>query len=249
MPPAVEIHSVVKSFAHHASRELLKTRLDRWFRRRHVERFYALRDVSLTVAPGECVALVGANGAGKSTLLSLVAGISFPDSGSIVTRGNVAALLELGAGFHPDLTGRENALLNASLLGLGRAETHAKYPSIEDFAELGEFVDEPLRTYSTGMIMRLAFAVAIHVDPEILIIDEAFAVGDQRFQTKCIDRILNLRAAGKTLLCVSHSRAILERLCSRALWLDHGRPVLEGNIQEVMDAYENGGREKPAATR
>lgn len=247
--PSVEIRDVTKSFSHHSTRALLKSRIAGWFRRPQGGRFYALRNVSCAVEAGQSLAIVGPNGAGKSTLLTLAAGISFPDRGTIVTRGSIAALLELGSGFHPDLTGRENVRLNASLLGLTRRETMARFDSIVEFSELGEFIDEPLRTYSTGMVMRLAFAVAVNVDPDILIIDEAFAVGDRQFQAKCIRKILDFRDAGKTLLCVSHSAAVLEQLCDRALWLERGETVMSGDLREVLDAYHSSAQERARAVK
>ncbi len=248
LKPSIEINGVSKWFSHHTGRALLTSHVAGWFGRRRTERFYALRNVSCVVEPGEGLAIVGSNGAGKSTLLTLVAGISFPNVGRILTRGSIAALLELGSGFHPDLTGRENVLLNSSLLGLTRRQTLAQFDGIVDFSELAEFIDEPLRTYSTGMVMRLAFAVAVNVDPEILIIDEAFAVGDQKFQAKCIRRIMEFKHAGKTLLCVSHSNAMLEQLCERALWLERGECLMEGRIRDVVEAYAgNGARQADLA--
>jgi ABC-type polysaccharide/polyol phosphate transport system ATPase subunit len=156
----------------------------------------------------------------------------------VAVNGHVAGLLELGSGFHPDLTGAENVRLNAALLGTTRKKMETVYAEVVDFAELSEFMAEPLRTYSTGMIMRLAFAVAISVDPDILLIDEVLAVGDQAFQAKCFERILQFRDAGKTILCVSHASGLVQRLCTRAIWLDHGDLMLDGPIAEVCDAYE-----------
>jgi ABC-type polysaccharide/polyol phosphate transport system ATPase subunit len=184
------------------------------------------------------MAIVGANGAGKSTLLSLVARLAFPDAGTIEVRGRVAALLELGSGFHPDLTGAENVRLNAALLGIRRERMNDVYEAIVDFAEMADFMDEPLRTYSAGMTMRLAFSVAVHMDPDILLIDEVLAVGDQAFQAKCFDRILDFRRRGKTILCVSHVPGLLRQLCNRAIWLDHGELMLNGSAGEVLEAYE-----------
>jgi ABC-type polysaccharide/polyol phosphate transport system ATPase subunit len=185
------------------------------------------------------------NGAGKSTLLSLVAGLVPPDRGTVNVAGRVVALLELGSGFHPDLTGIENVRLNAALLGLNRKRTDELLPEIIDFAELADFIDEPLRTYSTGMSMRLAFAVAVNVDPDVLLIDEVLAVGDQAFQTKCFDKILDFRRKGKTILCVSHAFGMVQQLCSRALWLDHGDLMLDGPLGEVTDAYTGRLRSNP----
>jgi len=169
-------------------------------------------------------------------LLGLVAGVSQPDEGTVTVNGQVTALLELGSGFHLDLTGRENVRLNAALLGLSRRQTAEAFERIVDFSGIREFIDEPLRTYSTGMVMRLAFSVAIHKDPDILLIDEILAVGDAAFQAKCIEKVHEFRNAGKTLLCVSHSNMI-RQLCDRAIWLDHGELVLSGAIGDVLEAY------------
>jgi len=187
--------------------------------------------------PGESVAVIGGNGAGKSTLLSLVAGLVPPDLGTVNVRGRIAALLELGSGFHPDLTGAENIRLNAALLGISRKRMKEVFGEIVEFSELADFINEPLRTYSTGMAMRLAFAVAVNVDPDILLIDEVIAVGDQNFQAKCFKKVLDFRQQGKTILCVSHAAGIVQQLCSRAIWLDHGDLVLDGPIASVADAY------------
>jgi ABC-type polysaccharide/polyol phosphate transport system ATPase subunit len=205
--------------------------------RPHPEPFFALRNVSFSMRAGEGLAVIGANGAGKSTLLSMVAGLVLPDRGSVRVNGRVAALLELGAGFHPDLTGTENVHLNAALLGIGRARMNAIFDEIVDFSELGDFMDEPIRTLSAGMVMRLAFAVAVNVDPDILLIDEVLAVGDSAFQVKCFDKILDFRRRGKSILCVSHVPALLQQLCDRAIWIDHGDVMLEGPVGEVADAY------------
>jgi len=237
-PAAVEFRGVSKYFYRHAGRALLRKHVESWFRPGAKERFYALRDISFRIRPGESVALIGTNGAGKSTLLSLVAGLAEPDGGTIAVEGRVGALLQLGAGFHPDLTGVENVVLNAALLGLTRRRTAELFESIVEFAGVGEFIDEPLRTYSSGMMMRLAFSVAVHMDPEILIVDEVLAVGDHAFQAKCAERVMEFKHAGKTLLCVSHASGAVEKLCERALWLDHGELVMDGPFSEVVDAYE-----------
>jgi ABC-type polysaccharide/polyol phosphate transport system ATPase subunit len=185
------------------------------------------------------VGVIGHNGAGKSTLLNLITGLCQPDRGSVEVDGRIAALLELGAGFHPDLTGAENVHVNAALLGLSRREMREKYQAMVEFAEIGDFIDEPLRTYSSGMVMRLAFSVAITVDPDILIIDEVLGVGDMAFQTKCFERIMQFRRAGKTILCVSHSSEALKDMCTRAVWLDHGRLVDDGPLDRVLSAYRS----------
>ena len=187
------------------------------------DRFYALRDVSFTVEPGQGVGILGRNGSGKSTLLNLISGAGIPDSGTIKVNGRMAALLELGSGFHPDLTGRENLSLNAALIGLTRAETERFRDAIIEFSELKDFIDEPLRTYSSGMVVRLAFSVSIQVQCEVLVVDEILAVGDQAFQAKCLDLIRSRQRSGMTLLMVSHAPALIQQFCSKALWLDQGR--------------------------
>jgi len=241
----IEFAGVSKSFRHGAGARLLRGHIQQWMRgARNGGRFFALRDVSFRLEAGESMAVVGRNGAGKSTLLSLVAGLARPDSGRVSVEGRVAALLELGSGFHPDLTGLENLSLNASLLGLSRRRTEEVSAAIAAFADIGDFLREPLRTYSTGMLMRLAFAIAVHVDPDILIIDEVLAVGDQAFQAKCFERIRQFKTEGKTLLFVSHATTLVREICSRGLWLEHGRVVMDGAAGDVLEAY--GGPAEPA---
>lgn len=232
----IEFHNVSKTFHRHAGQMLLRNHLSRFFNKQKEDPFFALKHVSFAVEQGESLAVIGSNGAGKSTLLGLVAGISQPDEGAVTVDGQVTALLELGSGFHPDLTGRENVQLNAALLGMSRRQTAAAFEHIVEFSGIREFIDEPLRTYSTGMVMRLAFSVAINRDPEILLIDEVLAVGDAAFQAKCIDKIHEFREAGKTLLCVSHT-PMIGKLCDRAIWLDHGELILSGAVTDVMEAY------------
>lgn len=202
---------------------------------------WALKDVSFEVRQGEILGLVGANGAGKSTVLKLLSKVTYPTSGHIVVNGRVSALIELGAGFHPDLTGRENVYLSGSILGLTRREIDRRMESIIDFAELSRFMDTPVKRYSSGMYVRLGFAVAVHVDPEILLIDEVLAVGDAKFQDKCIKKIDDFRRRGKTMIIVSHSRYLLDRLCDRAILLHRGQIVAQGSVGEVMDRYYSGG--------
>lgn len=199
--------------------------------------FWALRQVSFQVGPGESVGLVGPNGAGKSTLLRLVCGLGRPTGGRAQVWGRVAALLELGVGFHPYLTGRENLLVSAVVSGMRRREALALYDQIVAFAEIEDFIDQPLRTYSSGMQLRLAFSVAVHVDPEVLIVDEALAVGDAHFQHKCLERIEAFRRAGKTLLLVSHDLELIRRFTSRAIWLEAGQVRLDGDSETVTEAY------------
>ena len=199
--------------------------------------FFAIRDLSLKVRKGESVGIIGRNGSGKSTLLQIIAGTLQPTVGSVKVTGRVAALLELGSGFNPDFTGKENVYLNAAVLGLSRPEIEARYEAIAAFAEIGEFIDEPVRTYSSGMVVRLAFAVAAHVDPDILIVDEALSVGDARFQLKCARAIDRFIAQGVTLLFVSHDSSMVKRLCQRAILLEHGGVVYAGKPNDVVNLY------------
>lgn len=235
---AIEFAGVSKFFYRHAGRVLLRNYVEGLLRGDHKERFYALKDVSFRLEQGESLALVGSNGAGKSTLLSLVAGLVEPDAGRVVVNGRVGALLQLGAGFHPDLTGVENIRLNAALLGLGQKRTRELFGEIAEFSGIGDFVNEPLRTYSSGMIMRLAFSVAVHLDPDILIIDEVLAVGDAAFQVKCMEKLESHKRSGKSLLFVTHAAGSVQRLCDRAIWLDHGKLMADGPVARVVDAYE-----------
>ena len=236
----IEIQNVTKHFPHSAERMLLRGYLTRLLKGVRAQPFVALRDVSFSVERGESLAIVGHNGAGKSTLLSLVAGVAQPTSGSVKVDGRIAALLDLGSGFHPDLTGAENLLLNASLMGMNRKEAESKFEAILEFSGLREFIREPLRTYSTGMVMRLAFSVVMHTEPQIVILDEVLAVGDAEFQAKCRGALERMRNEGRTLLFVSHAAAEVRRMCDRAVWLDHGRLMMEGAAGEVIDAYEKG---------
>src|SRR5438132_4374403 len=192
---AIQFQRVSKIFHRHTGPKLMRHHFRDWFRRNPEHDFYALRDVSFRIAEGESVAIVGRNGAGKSTLLSVVCGLATPEKGRVEVKGRIAALMELGSGFHPDLTGEENVYLNASLLGLTRARTNQLFDSIVDFSGIGEFIQEPLRTYSNGMIARLAFSVALNLEPAILIVDEVLAVGDQAFQEKCFEKIGEFRKA------------------------------------------------------
>jgi lipopolysaccharide transport system ATP-binding protein len=208
--------------------------------------FWALRDVSFRVEAGESVAVIGDNGAGKSTLLRLLCGLGRPTSGSTRVLGRVTALLELGAGFHRLLSGRENLYVSAIVSGMRRREVEARFDQIVDFAEVRPFIDEPLRTYSSAMQMRLAFSVAVHVDPSVLIVDEALAVGDLHFQAKCIERIEEFRRRGKTLLLVSHDMDLVRRFSHRAIHLEHGRVAADGPADRVTAAYEASGAHGPA---
>jgi len=235
--PALSFHKVSKHFHRHAGQMLLRDRVSRIFRRSRDEVFYALRDVSFSVEHGDSLAVIGGNGAGKSTLLNIATGLCKPSSGVVSVKGRVAALLELGAGFHPDLTGAENVRVNAALLGLNRTEMRKRFEAMVAFADIGDFIHEPLRTYSTGMGMRLAFSVAVNVDPDILVIDEVLGVGDQAFFAKCLERIHQFRREGKTILCVSHSLQTLETLCNQAIWLDRGVLVAAGPVGRIIRDY------------
>src|SRR2546427_3237954 len=206
-------------------------------RRRFHEPFWAVRDVDVQVERGCCLGIIGENGSGKSTLLRMIAGVIRPSSGNLAVGGRVSALLELGAGFNPLFTGRENIFLYAAILGFTDAQTRERIPSIEKFAEIGDFVDRPVKTYSSGMFVRLAFAVAIHMDPDVLIVDEALSVGDIFFQQRCIRRIQLLKQQGVTIVFVSHDLGAVRSLADRTIWMDHGKIVLEGDTDDVVSKY------------
>lgn len=210
--------------------------------------FHSLDDISFAVPVGESLGIIGDNGAGKSTILKIIAGTLSPSAGEINIRGRVAALLELGSGFHFEFTGRQNIWMNAALMGLGKSEIAAREEAIIDFSELGDFIDRPIKTYSSGMVMRLAFSIATSVDPDILIIDEALSVGDHYFQKKSIDRMLDFKKRNKTILFCSHATFLVDQLCDRALWFDHGTIKKRGKTTHVTAAYENYSRGKTEAS-
>jgi lipopolysaccharide transport system ATP-binding protein len=201
---------------------------------------WALKDVSFTVKEGEAVGIIGRNGAGKSTLLKVLSRITYPTSGSVMARGHIASLLEVGTGFHEELTGRENIYLNGSILGMSRKQIEAQYDSIVAFSGIERFIDTPIKRYSSGMRVRLGFAVAAHLEPEILLVDEVLAVGDGDFQKKCLRAMDNLRSGGRTVLFVSHNLVAVENLCSRAIWIDNGQLRQDGPAREVIEAYMSG---------
>src|ERR1700674_1817931 len=235
--PAVQVEQLTKIYRVYSSPwDRLREALLR--RPRHRE-FRALEGLSFSLPKGEGLAIIGENGAGKSTLLKLLAGIGVPTSGVLRVRGKVASILELGSGFHPEFTGRQNIVLNAAMLGLSEQELQQKLPSIVAWSELGDFIDQPVKVYSTGMAMRLGFSIAIQVEPDVLIIDEALSVGDGYFQKKCMDRLLQFVGAGGTLLFCSHAMYYVSAFCQRALWLRHGRAVALGPAPEVVRDYEN----------
>src|SRR5438552_5956676 len=199
--------------------------------------FWALRDVSFDIRPGETFCIVGENGSGKSTLLQMIAGILLPTSGTVSVTGRVSALLELGSGFNPEFSGRDNVYLNGSIIGLSTKQIEQRFHDIEEFAEIGDFIDQPVKTYSSGMAVRLAFAVAINVDPEILLVDEALAVGDIYFRQRCMRKVHELRQRGVTILFVSHAVSDVKAIGDRALWLDHGRVKEAGDPDKVVAKY------------
>lgn len=205
--------------------------------RKPVGHFWALREVSFSVARGQMLGVIGKNGSGKSTLLRLIGGVGRPDEGTVKINGRIGALLELGTGFHPDLTGRENIFLQGVISGLNRREVRQRFDEIVAFAEIEDFIDNPVRTYSSGMRMRLAFAVAVHTDPEILLIDEVLAVGDLGFRRKCLDRIAKFRKEGKTIILVSHDTSQIKLLCDEALWLEAGQVAAHGKTEKVIRSY------------
>ena len=206
-------------------------------RRQYFREFWALRDVNFNVMPGEVMGIVGRNGSGKSTLLQLVCGTLTPTQGEVRVEGRIAALLELGAGFNPEFTGRENVFMSAALMGMGKEEVEARFDEIAAFADIGDFIEQPVKTYSSGMYVRLAFAVAVNIDPDILVIDEALSVGDGEFSRKSFDRIMKFKKEGKTILFCSHALYQVEALCSRAIWVADGRVRMDGQPAKVVAAY------------
>ena len=242
-PVVVEAVNVSKKFRLvHERNHSLKATILRG-RRVVAEDFWALRDVSLDVREGETFGLIGENGSGKSTMLKVLTRILTPNEGSVSVKGKVSALLELGAGFHPELSGRENVCLNGAILGLSQNELKKRFDQIVDFAGIGPFIDEPVKNYSSGMYVRLGFSVAINVDPDVLFVDEVLAVGDQNFQRKCTDKFNELRSMGKTIVLVSHGLSDVERICDRVAWFSHGHLMQVGDPRDVVMAYTDTARE------
>jgi ABC-2 type transport system ATP-binding protein len=236
MPVAIEVQRVNKQFVLRHTRSLKEAVV--WLlngRKGDIsKKFHALHDVDLEVRQGETVALLGLNGSGKSTLLKHISGVMLPDTGTVRTRGKVAGLIEVGAGFHHDLSGRDNVYLNGAILGMTEAQINDQFDSIVEFAEIGEFIDTEVRFYSSGMYLRLAFSVAVHTDPEVFLVDEILAVGDEPFQRKCLGKLRELSEAGKTLVVVSHDLDLVSRICDRGVVLLHGTVVFDGPIQDAV---------------
>ncbi|MBR3199002.1 MAG: ABC transporter ATP-binding protein [Bacilli bacterium] len=233
----IEVKNISKDFVIYGDKaNTLKEKVIR-FRNNKKEVFHVLKNINLKINKGETVALIGVNGSGKSTLLKLISKIIYPSKGNISVNGKLTSLLELGAGFHQDFSGRENIYFNASIFGLSKKEIDSRVDDIIEFSELGDFIDAPVRTYSSGMYMRLAFSVAINVDAEILLIDEILAVGDQRFQDKCLNKMLELKNQGKTMVFVSHSAESVKFLCDRAVWLSEGKIKMDGETEHVLEEY------------
>ena len=234
---AIDVNHVTKTFKLYSDKpQTLKERLVRGWKNKIEERT-VLKDINIEINKGETVALIGVNGSGKSTLLKLMTKIIYPNKGTLKTYGKLTSLLELGAGFHPDFTGRENIYFNAAIFGLTKKEIDDRLESIIEFSELGDFIDSPVRTYSSGMYMRLAFSVAINVDAEILLIDEILAVGDQHFQDKCFAKLEELAKSNMTIVIVSHSLDSIKKLCNRAIWINEGKVAMDGKCSDVISEY------------
>ena len=245
---AIELDNVSVRFRLPVERvSTLQETVIRWLQRRmRYADLWALRDLSLCVEQGEIVGIIGRNGAGKSTLLRVIAGVIKPTAGTVLTNGRLVPLIDLSAGFDMELTGRENIFLNGALFGLSKGQMDGKVESIIDFAELPAFIDAPMRTYSSGMIVRLGFAIVAQMEADVLLVDEVLAVGDERFQQKCAERFQRFREDGVTIVLVSHSMALIQSLCSRAIWLEQGSVAGEGPARQVVDEYLTGVARQPA---
>jgi ABC-2 type transport system ATP-binding protein len=233
-PPSIVVHDVRKDFKLRHTHSIKETFVAAMRRKPLTTDFHALDGVSFEIAEGEAVALLGFNGSGKSTMLKLISGVLRPDAGDVRTRGRVAGLIEVGAGFHPDLSGRENIYLNAAILGMSRKETESRFADIVAFSEIEQFIDTEVKHYSSGMFLRLAFSVAIHTEVDVLLIDEILSVGDEPFQKKCLTRIRELHAEGKTLVVVSHDLDMVSTLCSRGILLRNGALAFDGDSKEAV---------------
>lgn len=238
--PRIIIEGVNKTFTLRHTHSFKETFIARLRKKKTTTNFTALDEIGFTVAEGESVALLGYNGSGKSTLLKLISGVMRPDQGRILTRGRVAGLIEVGAGFHPDLSGRENVYLNAAILGMNRVEIDRRFDDIVDFSEIGAFIDTEVKHYSSGMFVRLAFSVAIHTELDILLVDEVLAVGDAPFQEKCKQKIMELTRQGKTMLVVSHDVDMVTQVCDRGILLRDGKVCFDGNVLEAVESMQSG---------
>lgn len=236
MSTAIEVENVTKQFVLRHTRSIKEAFV--WLVKGRKgdlsKKFHALSEVTLTIEEGEAVALLGLNGSGKSTLLKHISGVMLPDSGRVRTRGRVAGLIEVGAGFHPDLSGRDNVFLNGAILGMTEAQIRDRFDSIVEFSEIGQFIDTEVKFYSSGMYLRLAFSVAVHTNPEVFLVDEILAVGDEPFQKKCISKIKELAAAGKTLVVVSHDLDLVAQICDRGIVLERGKVRFDGPVNEAV---------------
>lgn len=241
MTNAIEVSDISKQFVLRHTRSIKEAVV--WLAKGRKgdlsEKFHALKNVTVEIQTGETVALLGLNGSGKSTLLKHISGVMLPDSGSVHTRGRVAGLIEVGAGFHPDLSGRDNVYLNGAILGMSEQQVNERFDEIVEFSEIGQFIDTEVKFYSSGMYLRLAFSVAVHTDPEVFLIDEILAVGDEPFQRKCIDKIQELARNGKTLVVVSHDLDLVSRICARGVVLEHGHVLFDGNIDSAVEFLRN----------
>ncbi len=241
MTNAIEVSGISKEFVLRHTRSIKEAVV--WLAKGRKgdmsQKFHALKNVSLDVKSGETVALLGLNGSGKSTLLKHISGVMLPDSGTVRTRGRVAGLIEVGAGFHPDLSGRDNVYLNGAILGMTEQQIKDRFDDIVEFSDIGQFIDTEVKFYSSGMYLRLAFSVAVHTDPEVFLIDEILAVGDEPFQRKCIGKIQELARNGKTLVVVSHDLDLVSRICARGVVLEHGHVLFDGNIDSAVEFLRN----------
>ncbi len=245
----IDVDNVSKRFVIRKDKSIKERLVNATLSKQHREDFWALRDVNVSIAAGTTVGLIGPNGSGKSTLLKVIGGIIQPTSGTVRRRGRLAALLELGAGFHPDLTGRDNVYLNAAILGLTRKTTDQYFDAIVDFSGIEKFIDTPVKFYSSGMYVRLAFAVAVHVDPDVLLVDEVLAVGDEPFQRKCMDRIKAFQKEGRTIVLVTHALDQVADVCDRAVVLEHGNVIVDGTAREAIRTLRADFDEQTAAQR
>lgn len=237
--PIIKFHNVTKNFSKNNQKTFKEFLPALFMGEKTVDKFTALDNISFEISAGECVGIIGPNGSGKSTILKLIAGVMSPSSGSISVHGKISPLIELGAGMHPELSGRENIYLNGAILGLKRKEIDKNLQSIIDFSEISEFIDQPVKHYSSGMYMRLAFSIAIHVDPEILIVDEILAVGDTQFQEKCFAKMEEFKKRGVTIIFVSHGLGQVQSFCTRAIYINQHHIILDGTPADAIAKYQN----------